>query len=203
MKRDITTMEFAEGFFRSNFKIVVLGDGGVGKTAIIQNLLGQRFSKNYLLTIGTDITTYKHDHNGQILSLQLWDLAGQQRFDVVRNLYYGGARAGILVFDLTRAESFLNLEKWREELFLHTRRKIPLIVLGNKSDLDSSKFLDVDPVFSFIQSIDAQYEQEYNTDKLKVSYLITSALTGENIKEAFQIIAENLLVHQKILNPYQ
>jgi hypothetical protein len=57
-------------------------------------------------------------------------------------------------------------------------------------------------VFSFIQSIDSQYEQEFNTDKLKVSYLITSALTGENIKEAFQIIAESLLVHQRILNPY-
>lgn len=196
-------MEFAEGFFRSNFKIVVLGDGGVGKTAIIRSLLGESFSTNYLLTIGTDITTYKHDYNGQLLKLQIWDLAGQARFDVVRNLYYGGARAAILVFDLTRTESFLNLEKWKEDLFLHAGRKIPIIVLGNKSDLDSSLFLDVDPVFSFVQSIDALYEEEFNTDRLKVSYLITSAQTGENIKEAFQILAENLLTHQKILNPYQ
>ena len=197
----MTKMEFAEGFFRSNFKIVILGDGGVGKTAIIQNLLGQRFTKNYLLTIGCDITTYKQDHEGQILKLQLWDLAGQQRFDVVRNLYYGGARAAILVFDLTRTDSFLNLDKWKEELFLHVGRKIPILVLGNKSDLDSSQFVDTDPVFSFVQSIDNLYEQEFKTDKLKVSYLVTSAQTGENIKEVFQILAENLLIHQKILNP--
>ena len=194
-------MEFAEGFFRSNFKIVIAGDGGVGKTAIIQNLLGEKFSKNYLLTIGCDITTYKHNHKGQILSLQLWDLAGQQRFDVVRNLYYGGARAAILVFDLTRDESFLNLEKWKEEIFLHAHRKIPILVLGNKVDLDNSQFLDSDPVFSFIQSIDAEYEQEFKIDKLKVSYLTTSALTGENVKEAFQILADILLTHQRILTP--
>ena len=67
---------------------------------------------------------------------------------------------------------------------------------------DNSQFLDTDPVFSFIQSIDASYEEEFKTDKLKVSYLITSAMTGENIREAFQILAENLLTHQKILNPY-
>jgi len=194
-------MEFAEGFFRSNFKIVICGDGGVGKTALIQSLLSEQFSKSYLLTIGCDISTYKHDHDGQILSLQLWDLAGQQRFDVVRNLYYGGARAAIFVFDLTRTESFLNLEKWKDELFLHVGRKIPILVLGNKSDLDNSQFVDSDPVFSFVQSIDKLFEQEFNTDKLKVSYLITSAQTGENVKEAFQILADNLLTHQGILNP--
>ena len=138
MAMEGSSMEFAEGFFRSNYKIIILGDGGVGKTALIQNLLGEKFTKSYLLTIGCDISTYKYDHDGQILSLQLWDLAGQQRFNVVRNLYYGGARAAIFVFDLTRPESFLNLEKWKDELFFHVGRKVPIILLGNKSDLNSS-----------------------------------------------------------------
>ncbi|MHA1513031.1 MAG: hypothetical protein ACTSRJ_03090, partial [Candidatus Hodarchaeales archaeon] len=66
------------------------------------------------MTIRCDITTHKQDHEGQILKMQFWDLAGQQRFDVVRNLYYGGTRAAILVFDLTRIESFLNFDKWKE-----------------------------------------------------------------------------------------
>ena len=131
-------MDFAEGIFRLNFKVCVLGDGGVGKTAIIQHLLGRTFTTNYLLTIGTDISTFQLHHNGKNLKIQLWDLAGQTRFEVVRNLYFSGARAGILVFDLTREASLQSLAKWKEEIFSHSQRKLPLLILGNKSDLDSS-----------------------------------------------------------------
>ncbi|MHA2346674.1 MAG: Rab family GTPase [Candidatus Hodarchaeales archaeon] len=193
-------MEFAEGIFRSNFKIVVLGDGGVGKTAIIQHLLGKEFTSSYLLTIGADISTYKLNHEGKTLSLQIWDLAGQERFDIVRNLYYSGARAAILVFDLTRPESFQNLEKWMADLFLHAGKKIPIILLGNKSDLKGEEFEDDKSVNSLLEKIDKLYDDEYENNMLKVPYLRTSAQTGENILKAFDNLGNVLITYQKQIN---
>ena len=192
-------MEFAEGYFRSNFKICVLGDGGVGKTAIIQHLSGESFSANYLLTIGADITTYGLNANGTLLNLQLWDLAGQKRFNVVRNLYYSGARGAILVFDLTRRESFQNLINWKEELFRHSGRKVPIILLGNKVDVENSHFDDYTTIQNFINEIETAYRQEYNSDKLKVPFLKTSAKTGENIHTAFDFLGQLLLAYRKLI----
>ncbi len=194
-------MEFAEGIFRSNFKIVVLGDGGVGKTAIIQHLLGKQFTSNYLLTIGVDISTYKLPYEGKTLKLQIWDLAGQVRFETVRNLYYNGARAAILVFDLTRHESFQSLLKWKNDLFLHAGKTIPIILLGNKSDLGSSEFEDKSTVQTFLDEINTIYDKEYENNQLKVPYLCTSALNGTNIMKAFDKLGELLIMFQNQITP--
>jgi small GTP-binding protein len=192
-------MDFAEGYFRSNFKIVVLGDGGVGKTAIVQNLRGESFSANYLLTIGADITTYSLNHNGQPLNLQIWDLAGQQRFRTVRNLYYGGARGAILVFDLTRQESFYNLTAWKDDLFEFTGRKVPSIILGNKADIESSQFDNYDLVYEFIDELETIYSDEYNRDDFKVPFLETSAKTGQNIPQAFDALGKLLVDYREVI----
>ena len=192
-------MDFAEGYFRSNFKVCVLGDGGVGKTAIVQNLTGESFSANYRLTIGTDITTYRLNHDGQPLSLQLWDLAGQTRFDIVRNLYYSGSRGAILVFDLTRQETLQNLTKWREDLFNYSGRKVPIILLGNKADVKSSRFDYYIPVNKFISELEEIYSLEYNCDDFKVPFLETSAKTGQNILSAFDALGQLLIFYQKLI----
>ncbi|MHA1994040.1 MAG: Rab family GTPase [Candidatus Hodarchaeales archaeon] len=189
-------MDFAEGIFRTNFKVCVLGDGGVGKTALIQHLLGKAFTTNYLLTIGTDISTFQLQHNGKTLSLQLWDLAGQARFDVIRNMYFSGARAGILVFDLTRPTSLQSLEKWKEEIFIYSQRKVPIMILGNKSDLVESHFSYIEPVESFISSIENEYHDEYENNELKVPFHTTSAQTGENVVKAFDSLGQVLLTYQ-------
>ncbi len=190
-------MDFAEGIFRFNFKVCVLGDGGVGKTAIIQHLLGKAFTPNYLLTIGTDISTFQLQHNGKNLHLQLWDMAGQTRFDVVRNLYFSGARAGVLVFDLTRETSLHSLTKWKEEIFSHSQRKVPLLILGNKSDLDGSHFSYLDPVDNFIQDVEEEYYDEYENNELHIPFYTTSAQTGDNILKAFDSLGHILLTYQK------
>jgi Ras-related protein Rab-11A len=190
-------MEFAEGIFRTNFKVCVIGDGGVGKTALIQHLLGKEFTSNYLLTIGTDISTYQLNYDGQILNIQLWDLAGQTRFDVVRNLYFSGARAGILVFDLTRQTSLHSILKWKDEIFTYSDRIIPLIILGNKSDLGDAHF----PYFETLEEIKNEIQQEYNTayedNQMKVPFYTTSAKTGENVVKAFESLGSELLIYQK------
>ncbi len=190
-------MDFAEGVFRTNFKVCVIGDGGVGKTALIQHLLGKEFSSNYLLTIGTDISTFQLEHNGKILSLQLWDLAGQSRFDVIRNMYFSGARAGVLVFDLTRQNSLQSLSKWKDEIFTYSDRKIPILLLGNKSDLKDSHF----PFLEMVEGLKNEIEQEYNivyeNNQITVPFFPTSAKTGENVIEAFEALGQELLTYQK------
>lgn len=194
-------MDFAEGVFRTNFKVCVLGDGGVGKTAIIQHLLGKAFTTNYLLTIGTDISTFKLSHNGKSLSLQLWDLAGQSRFDIIRNMYFSGARAGVLVFDLTRPTSLQSLSKWKEEIFLHSQRKVPIIILGNKSDLEEAHFDYQDPVDQFKSQIETEYNETYENNEIFVPFYETSARSGDNILKAFDSLGEVLLTYQKQTKP--
>ncbi|MHA1976603.1 MAG: Rab family GTPase [Candidatus Hodarchaeales archaeon] len=194
-------LDFAEGIFRKNFKVCVIGDGGVGKTALIQHLLGRTFTTNYLLTIGTDISTFQLQHNGQTLRLQLWDLAGQSRFDIIRNMYFSGARAGVLVFDLTRPASLQSLSKWKDEIFLHSQRKIPIVILGNKSDLEEAHFSYHDTVENFRSELEREYDEAYESNELFVPFHSTSAQTGKNVLKAFDSLGEVLLVYQKQSKP--
>jgi len=124
------------------YKITIIGDGAVGKTSIIEYLLGREFHSTYLLTIGANIATYPYtSSSGQLFRYQFWDLAGQRRFDLVRGPFYKGSRACIMVFDVTRPLSMENLKLWREELHTNAGPDVPFIVLGNKCDLPLRKEL--------------------------------------------------------------
>ncbi|MHA2203636.1 MAG: Rab family GTPase, partial [Candidatus Hodarchaeales archaeon] len=120
------------------YKICLLGDGGVGKTSLRERFLGKGFQSGYILTIGADFAVQNLEIDGTQYKFQIWDLAGQQRFEAVRALYYKGSHGAILVFDRTRPESLFNLENWKRELFTNVGRQIPYIILGNKSDLPNA-----------------------------------------------------------------
>lgn len=173
----------------SYFKICLIGDGGVGKTSIRKRALGGGFKSTYLLTIGADFATYKIKIEGIEYKFQIWDLAGQARFDVVRSIYYKGSHGAIMVFDVTRPESLSNLEKWKQELFTHVGRKIPFILLGNKCDRKSKIDQKIDQValYEFIKQSEKEFLSTENP--FTIPYLNTSARTDQNIKEAFVALA--------------
>ena len=180
-------------------KVCLLGDGAVGKTAIRDRYLGKGFHTSYLMTIGADFAVKTiRIHNGNedlIIKYSIWDLAGQQRFQAVRESYYEGARGGILVFDITRRETLLSLPRWVEEFFTHNSlAPVPLIILGNKVDLiendnNTLPYVRKSEVEIIIKTLKEKYPQ------IPINYLETSAKTGKNINKAFELLTQAIL-HQ-------
>ncbi|UCG04212.1 MAG: GTP-binding protein [Candidatus Heimdallarchaeota archaeon] len=181
-------MTYPIGYRESYFKICIIGDGGVGKTSLRERLLGEDFESTYLLTIGADFATYETEIENQQFKFQIWDLAGQQRFNVVRSIYYRGSHGAILVFDQSRPESFSNLEEWKNEMYTHVGRKIPFIVLGNKSDLKNR--IDQVALQEFIEK--SENEFSFLNVPFTIPYLNTSARTSYNVEEAFTALAHTI-----------
>jgi len=165
------------------YKICLLGDGGVGKTALRERFLGKGFQTGYILTIGADFAVQDLSIGEVQYKFQIWDLAGQQRFSAVRALYYKGSHGAILIFDQTRVDSLYNLEKWKQELFTNVGREIPYLILGNKSDLPEA--IDTAEIEKFVQ----KSQSEIQDIPFEIKFLKTSAKSGLNVTEAFELLA--------------
>ena len=156
------------------YKIVMLGDGAVGKTAMTTRFTQNFFDADYKRTIGSDFAIKRltiDDIDAQV-TLQVWDLAGQPRFESVRQGFYRGARGGLLLYDVTRRRTFLNIENWKEEAFTNLQKEIPLVLVANKVDLEDSRVISTNE--------GEEYAKENN-----FIYVESSALTGENVEEAY------------------
>lgn len=175
-------------------KICLIGDGAVGKTALRERYLGKGFAANYLMTIGADFAVNHMEIDGRSIKFQIWDLAGQERFGSVRSLYYSGSHGALMVFDVTRDGTFNNLiEGWLPELQKHLRTgPIPVILLGNKIDLrdpNDASHIQLDQG----QKLADRLSQLYSNGDMPVPYLETSAKTGENVVEAFTMLARQII----------
>lgn len=166
-----------------------MGDGAVGKTAIRERYLGKGFQSTYMMTIGADFAIKEQEIENKTVKFQIWDLAGQTRFGAVRSVYYLGCLGGLLLYDVTRPESFQNLSKWVQEYWKNNGKGvIPVVILANKVDLRDQ----------FPNSVAKEEGQEF-CEKLseqtaphgfETSYLETSAKTGQNVSEAFGKLGE-------------
>ena len=122
------------------FKILVIGELGTGKTSFIKRYVHQFFSDHYRATIGVDfaLKVLQWDDEGTVVRLQLWDIAGQERFGNMTRVYYKEAVGAILVYDLTRKDTFSAIDKWKTDLdskvVLPDGRNIPCVLVGNKCD---------------------------------------------------------------------
>ena len=166
------------------FKLVLIGDGAVGKTSLRRNYIGKSFRENYLMTIGADFSVKQVSFEDYIISLQLWDLAGQPRFSEVRGAYYAGTYGALVVFDITRPNTFTNIDYWINELIKYNNHKlVPMVIIGNKSDLRATTPSEV--------QVDRLSAMAYASTLsqwggIQVDYIETSALSGQNVDEAFQ-----------------
>ena len=118
------------------FKIILIGDSGVGKSSILFRYTDDKFRPTIVNTIGIDFRTKTVIVDGKIVKLQLWDTAGQERFNSIAKYYYKHTDAVIFVYDLTSLQSFKNMETWAKYITVDTSLGIEKIILGNKSDLD-------------------------------------------------------------------
>lgn len=117
------------------FKIVMIGDSGVGKSNLLSRFVDNTFNMDSKPTIGVEFATKTTTIDGKSIKNQIWDTAGQERFRAITNAYYRGAVGAIIAFDLTKSKSFENVQKWLGQLKDNAEPRITVMLVGNKSDL--------------------------------------------------------------------
>lgn len=164
------------------FKTLILGDAGVGKTSLMMRFAEDRFQEDYRATIGLNMLVHTMtllSRGNTSVNFSIWDIGSQKYFQRVRPTYYQGAKCAFLVFDITSRESFENLTTWRDELVAQVGN-VPYFIVGNKTDLEGQRAVP--------ESEGQALAREWNT-----SYLETSAKTGENVTDAFRLMAYHLV----------
>jgi small GTP-binding protein len=171
-----------------SFKFVIVGSHEVGKTSLIRQFVERKFYSDYRATIGLNIFAHNFDFQGNELSVQLWDIGAQQYFKRFRRIYYNGAEAAFIVFDITNKESFKEVRDWFKELNeLIDEANIPIILVGNKGDLAEKRVVSTAEGEALAKSLSEN----------GIEYIETSALTGNNVKDAFELIAYHYIIKSK------
>ncbi|NPD89891.1 MAG: GTP-binding protein [Asgard group archaeon] len=170
-----------------NFKVVLAGDGAVGKTSIRERYMGKGFSSDYLKTIGADFASKKVTVEDNQISFQIWDLAGQDSYQAVRGTFYKGAIAALMVFDVQDSTTLTNVKNWVEEAIKGSNNSIlTYFIIANKVDLVDKRRVSREMALDFCSRIDAE-------TGIRFYYCETSALSGQNIQETFDFLAIKLL----------
>ncbi|XP_012142291.1 ras-related protein Rab-37 isoform X2 [Megachile rotundata] len=162
------------------FKVMLLGDSGVGKTCLLTRFRDGRFlSGNYITTVGIDFRNKVVVVDDTSIKLQIWDTAGQERFRSVTHAYYRDAQALLLLYDVTNKTSYDNIRAWLSEIREHAKEDVVIMLLGNKSDCGTERVVK--------REDGERLAQEY-----KVPFMETSAKTGLNVELAFLAVAREL-----------
>ncbi|KKM68859.1 hypothetical protein LCGC14_1456730 [marine sediment metagenome] len=175
------------------FKITVIGDGAVGKTSLIKKYTQGAFRKEYISTLGTQFSKYEEVIEGDKVELYLWDIAGQDQFQALRQRFYTGSSGAIVVFSHAdeQERSWNHVERWVADVKKHCPN-IPMILFGNKIDLvDEASLDDGSPRGN------ANVEQ-FAKDNKFIGYYKTSALTGGGVIDAFKVLVKKLYMIAKI-----
>eukprot|EP01016_Furgasonia_blochmanni_P037048 TRINITY_DN4317_c0_g1_i24.p1 TRINITY_DN4317_c0_g1~~TRINITY_DN4317_c0_g1_i24.p1 ORF type:complete len:183 (+),score=45.70 TRINITY_DN4317_c0_g1_i24:126-674(+) len=129
------------------FKLVIIGNSGVGKSSLLLRFADDQFNENYLATIGVDFRFRTLKVDGKSVKLQIWDTAGQERFRTITNAYYKGADGIVVVYDTTQYSTFEDVEKfWINEIESYAEKGVELMLVGNKNDLNETKAVSTDEV---------------------------------------------------------
>ena len=176
------------------FKILLIGDSAVGKTAILNRFIDDKFNETFISTIGVDFKIKSIALEGRITKLQIWDTAGQERFKTITSSYYRGSHGIMLIFDTTNRKSFENVKMWLNEIRLHCDPGVKKILVGSKTDLTESKI----PIDS--QTDENSVKPDIVTcsealsfaNRHNMKYVETSAKESKNIELAFINLANEI-----------
>ena len=182
------------GGTRNMLKVILLGDGGVGKSCLMNRYISNKFDTQCFHTIGVEFLNKDIRVDGKLVTLQIWDTAGQERFKSLRTPFYRGADCCLLTFSLTDDASFKNLQMWKTE-FIHyadvaNASKFPFVVLGNKVDLEDQRQVNYNDV-------------ELWCREQSIPYYETSAKDAINVDSAFEAAVKRTLDLEKQLDDAQ
>eukprot|EP01113_Clastostelium_recurvatum_P045589 TRINITY_DN784_c0_g1_i4.p1 TRINITY_DN784_c0_g1~~TRINITY_DN784_c0_g1_i4.p1 ORF type:complete len:212 (-),score=51.99 TRINITY_DN784_c0_g1_i4:263-898(-) len=162
------------------YKVVLVGDSGVGKTSILTRYVHNEFNIDSKSTIGIDFATHALTMHNKVFRIQLWDTAGQERFrQSITSAYYRGAIGALIVFSIASRKSFENVKLWVQDAREYADRNLVITLVGNKSDLDRQREVRTDEALEYAQ-------QE------GFVYLEVSANTSSNVEQAFRQLVEHI-----------
>lgn len=170
------------------FKVVLIGDSGVGKSNILTRFTKNRFNPDSKATLGVEFDTKNMRFEDHTIRVQIWDTAGQERFRAITSNYYKGAMGALLVFDVTKPITFRNVERWLSEVKTNAAENIVVMLIGNKSDLRST---------GATEEVRLEDVTEFVTAN-NIAYLETSAKEDTNIKEAFERLGKEIYEKVKL-----
>ena len=161
------------------FKIILVGDTSVGKTNIINKYIKNEFHEDFCATIGVEFSHKQFIVDNHKIKAQIWDTAGQERYKAITRAYYKGAKGAFIVYDITRKETFDDIDKWRNELVSSCNKEVTVMLIGNKCDLEDKR----------------EVLKEQGEEKAKsfgCAFLETSALNGDNIDKGFELMVSEI-----------
>eukprot|EP00118_Oscarella_pearsei_P025409 m.308134 g.308134 ORF g.308134 m.308134 type:complete len:203 (+) comp43435_c0_seq1:132-740(+) len=172
-------------------KVVILGDGGVGKSSLMQRFVSNKFDSQSFHTIGVEFLNKDVGIDGEVYTLQIWDTAGQERFKSLRTPFYRGADCCLLTFGVDDAQSFKNLSMWKKEFLYYADvrdpENFPIVVLGNKVDLPNRQVSQEEAAVWCRQNHSSPYFE-------------TSAKDAINVDDAFRMAVKLLVKNQQHLD---
>jgi len=161
------------------FKLLLIGDSGVGKSCLLLRFADDTYTESYISTIGVDFKIRTIEEEGKTIKLQIWDTAGQERFRTITSSYYRGAHGIIIVYDVTDRESFNNVKNWMLEIEKYAMDNVNKLLVGNKCDLSAKKVVSFD-------------EGKELADSFKIGFVETSARNSHNVEQAFHQMASEI-----------
>lgn len=157
-------------------KVLIIGESAVGKTSLLRKILGEPLIEKLSPTVGVEFSSYVTNN----LKLQLWDTAGQEKFRSVTRAYFRNAAGALLLFDITNESTFASLDEWINTFRQLAYPNAPLLIVGNKVDLENHREITVQAAEAFAKRYDAEYIE-------------TSAINGDNAEQAFSRLAQEIL----------
>jgi len=158
--------------YKHLFKYIIVGDTAVGKSCLLLQFTDKRFQPVHDLTIGVEFGSRTITIDDNQIKLQIWDTAGQEKFRSITRSYYRGAAGCLLVYDITRRETFEHLPSWLEDCRKYSNQNITIMLIGNKCDMENKRAV-------------SREEGEEFARKNNMFFLETSAKTSENVEQAF------------------
>ncbi|KAL7635364.1 UNVERIFIED_CONTAM: hypothetical protein RMT77_014431 [Armadillidium vulgare] len=165
------------------FKLLIIGDSGVGKSSLLLRFADNTFTGNYITTIGVDFKIRTLEVDGEKVKLQIWDTAGQERFRTITSTYYRGTHGVIVVYDVTNGESFANVKRWLHEIDQNCE-VVNRILVGNKNDCPDRKVVLHEDAKRF-------------ADQMNIKLFETSAKENINVEEMFTVMTKMVLTSKK------
>ncbi|KAH8090376.1 ras family-domain-containing protein [Filobasidium floriforme] len=161
------------------FKVVLIGDSGVGKSNLLSRFTRNEFNLDSKSTIGVEFATRSVQVDSKTVKAQIWDTAGQERYRAITSAYYRGAVGALLVYDIAKHPTYQNVHRWLKELRDHADSNIVIMLVGNKSDLKHLRAVPTDEAKAF-------------ATENNLSFIETSALDASNVEAAFQNILSDI-----------
>lgn len=169
------------------FKIVLVGDSGVGKSNLLSRFTRNEFCLESKSTIGVEFATRTLEVDGRVVKAQIWDTAGQERYRAITSAYYRGAVGALLVYDVTSQDSYDNIQKWLSELRDHADMNIVIMLVGNKCDLDHLRAVHKSDALHFAGEEGLLFTETSALDATNVEHAFS-----ESLKKVYEVVSKSI-----------